>query len=118
MESIQDAKAALERAGLIVSKSSTHPSLLIGAWTRDVGEGIHIFEDACVLNQRNDEWVVLFHAEGLTQYEIPSTLADGVALILAAYQEHRQHGGQFKDACKRVLKDADQYLIGRSVVGV
>jgi hypothetical protein len=118
METIQEAKGALEATGLVVSQSSTHPSLLIGNSTRDVGEGIHMFQDACALNQRNAEWVVLFRAEGLTQYEVPGTLAEGVSLILAAYQDHRKNGGMFKDACKRVLGDADRYLIGRSLAGV
>jgi hypothetical protein len=54
----------------------------------------------------------------LQQYHVPGTLADGVALILAAYQEHRTSGGEFHEACKRVLKDADQYLTGRSLAGV
>jgi hypothetical protein len=120
METIQDAKAALEAAGLIVSHSTvrTHHYLLIGSSTRDTGEGIQIFENATALNQRNGEWVVLLRAEGLTQYEVPGTLAEGVSLILAAYQEHRKSGGMFKDACRRVLKDADKYLIGRSLAGV
>ena len=118
METIQDAKKAIEGAGLVVSQSSFLPSLLIGSSTRDVGDGIHMYEDACGLNQRNGEWIVLFPAEGLTQYEVPGTLTEGVALILAAYRDHRKNGGLFKDACKRVLKDADQYLIGRSLAGV
>ena len=83
-----------------------------------VDDGIRIFKDACGLNQRNGEWIVLLPAEGLCQYEVPGTLAEGVSLILAAYHEHRKTGGMFKDACKRVLKGADQYLIGRSMAGV
>ena len=120
METVQDAKAALEAAGLVVSLSTvrTLHYLLIGSSTRDVGEGIHIYENATALNQRNGEWVVLLRAEGLTQYEVPGSLAEGVALILAAYQDHRKNGGEFHDACKRVLKDADQYLTGRSLARV
>jgi hypothetical protein len=114
---IQDAKSALETDALFVADGYMN-SLLIGGWVADGGDGLRIFKDACGLNQRNGEWIVLFPAEGLTQYEIPGTLAEGVALILAAYQEHRKNGGEFRDACKRVLKDADQYLIGRSLAGV
>jgi hypothetical protein len=116
-ETIRDAKAALESAGLVVSETKMN-SLQIGALIKNVGEGIHIFQDGCALNQRNAEWVALLPAEGLLQYEVPGTLAEGVSLILAAYQEHRKCGGMFKDACKRVLRDADKYLIGRSLAGV
>ena len=117
IETIQDAMTVLKAAGLAVSVTSFN-SLQIGSSLDDVGEGLHIFRDGTALNPRNGEWVVLFPAEGLLQYHVPGTLADGVSLILAAYQEHRQNGGMFKDACKRVLKDADQYLVGRSLAGV
>src|ERR1017187_3705845 len=117
IETIQDAKSALEADGLIVAKSRMD-SLLIGGWIADGGDGLRIFKDACGLNQRNGEWVVLFPSAGLQQYHVPGTLAQGVALILAAYQDHRKNGGEFHDACKRVLKDADQYLTGRSLAGV
>jgi hypothetical protein len=113
---IADAKSALEADGLHVSANLS--SLLIGGWIADGGDGLRIFKDACGLNQRNGEWVVLFPAGGLTQYEIPGTLGDGVALILAAYEDHRKNGGPFHDACKRVLKDADRYLIGGSLARV
>ena len=117
MQSLQDAMTTLREAGLAVSVT-THNSLQIGSSLDNVGGGIHVFRDGCALNPRNDEWVVLLPAEGLTQYEVPGTLAEGVSLILAAYHEHRTTGGMFKDACKRVLKDAEQYLIGRSLAGV
>lgn len=117
IETIQDAMTVLKAAGLAVSVT-TFNSLQIGSSLEDVGEGIHMFRDGSALNPRNGEWVAMLPAEGLMPHEIPGTLADGVTLILAAYQEHRQNGGLFKDACKRVLKDADQYLIGRSLAGV
>src|SRR5258708_7593052 len=109
IDSIHNAKAALEAEGLLVSQSHL-PGLLIASSfvVSSFADGIDevkVFKDGCALNQRNDEWVVLFPAEGLT-------------LILAAYHDHRKTGGMFKDACKRVLKDADQYLIGRSLAGV
>ena len=117
VETLPDGKAALEAAGLVVS-TTTRNSLQIGAALNDVGGGIHIFEDGCALNPRNGEWVVLFPSAGLQQYHVPGTLADGVSLILAAYHDHRQNGGLFKDACKRVLKDADQYMTGRAPAAV
>ena len=122
IDSIHDAKAALEAEGLLVSQSKL-PGLLIASSFvvssfADGLDELRVFQDACGLNQRNGEWIVVFPAEGLLQYHIPGTLADGVALILAAYRDHRQNGGMFKDACKRVLKDTEQYLVGRSDVGV
>jgi hypothetical protein len=116
-ETIQDAKAALEAAGLVVSETKMN-SLQIGALIKNVGEGIHIFQDGCALNQRNAEWVALLPAEGLLQYEVPGTLAEGVSLILAVYQDFRKNRGMLKDACRRGLRNADQYLIGRSLSGV
>jgi hypothetical protein len=118
IESLQDAVAVLKAAGLAVSVVTRFNSLQIGSSLDEVGEGLHIFRDGCGLNSRNSEWVVLFPSCGLQQYHVPGTLAEGVALILAAYQDHRTNGGEFHEACKRVLKDADQYLTGRSLAGV
>ena len=117
IENLQDAMTALKADGLAVSATSRN-SLQIGSSLDDVGEGLHIFRDGCALNPRDGEWVVLLPADGLQQYHVPGTLTAGVALILAAYQDHRKIGGEFKDACKRVIKDADQYLTGRSLAGV
>ena len=117
METLQDAMASLRASGLAVSETKFH-SLQIGSSLDDIGDAIHIFRNGCGLIPHNGEWVVLLPAKGLQQYEIPGTLAASVALILAAYQDHRAKGGLFHEACKRVLKDADQYLTGRSLAGV
>lgn len=116
-ESIQEALTTLQAAGLAASFNRLN-SLQIGTSLDDVGDGIRIFRDGCALNERNGEWIALLPAGGLTQYEVPGTLADGIALILAAYDNHRKNGGPFHDACKRVLKDAERYLIGGSLAGV
>jgi hypothetical protein len=117
LETLQEAVTVLRGAGLAVSVT-TFNSLQIGSSLDDVGEGLHVFRDGSALNPRNGEWVVLLPAGGLLQYEVPGTLAEGVALMLAAYQDHRKNGGLFHEACKRVLGDADRYLIGRSLAGV
>lgn len=117
METIQDAKATLEAEGLFVAMNSPI-SLLIGGSVADGSDGLRVYKDASGLNQRNGEWVAILPADGLLQYEVPGSLAQSVSLILAAYQEHHATGDAFKDACKRVLGNADRYLIGRSLAGV
>jgi hypothetical protein len=117
METTHQARAALEAAGLVVSESNSS-SLLIGVSLEDASEGLRIVQDACALNQRNGEWITLLPAEGLLHYEIPGTLAESVALFVAAYQDYRKNGGMFKDVSKRLVKNADQYLIGRSLAGI
>jgi len=113
----QEAVTTLHAAGLAASITSLG-SLQIGSSLDDVGDGLRIFRDGCAMNPLNGEWIALLPAGGLTQYEVPGTLAEGVALILAAYEDHRKNGGPFHEACKRVLKDAERYLIGSSLAGV
>ncbi len=117
METMQDAHAMLEGEGLFVSATSP-TSLLIGGSVADHGDGLRVYRDSCGLVQCNGAWVAILPAEGMLQYEVPGSLAQSVSLILAAYQEHRKSGAMFKESCKRVLENANRYLIGRSLAGV
>ena len=110
---ILDAKAKLEAEGLHVSRNSVC-SLWIAATIRDGGEGIKFSEDACSLMWHANRWVAVFPSEGLFTYEVPGSLSELVPLIAAVYANYRDNGGSLKDAFKRVVTDAEQYLVGRS----
>ncbi len=117
IETILDAKAALEAEGLFVTVNNLS-SLLIGGVVSEDDEGLRLFRDACTLNYRAGKWIAVLPAEGLLTYEIPGSLAESVSLILTAYQHHRRTGGEFNNTFKHLVKDPEQYLIGRSLAGV
>lgn len=117
IETIQDARSALEAEGLHVSVNNLS-SLLIGGSITDAGEGLTIYKDACAINCRAGQWVASFPADGLLSFEFPGSLPELVSLVVAVYDYHRQHEGELKEAFKRLIKDAEQFLIGRSLAGV
>ncbi len=108
-----DAREKLAAEGFHVSCNSPH-SLWIAATVRDMGEGIKVSNDACSLTWNSSQWVAVFPAEGLFTYEVPGSLSELVQLITTVYASYRQAGGSLKDAFKRVVPDAEQFLIGRS----
>jgi hypothetical protein len=108
-----DAKAKLEAEGLHVSCNTPH-SLWIAATVREMGEGIKLSNDASSLTWNSSRWVAVFPAEGLFTYEVPGSLSDLVSLVTAVYANYRQVGGPLRDAFKRVVPDAEQFLVGRS----
>src|SRR4051794_19997186 len=108
-----DAKAKLEAEGLHVSCNNAH-SLWIAATVRDMGAGIKLSNDACSLIWNTGRWVAVFPAEGLLTYEVPGSLSELVSLITAVYADYRRAGEPLKDAFKRVMTDAEQYLVGHS----
>lgn len=108
-----DAKVKLEAEGLHVSRNSDC-SLWIAASVRDAGEGIKVSKDACALMENSSRWVTVFPSEGLLTYEVPGTLSELVSLITAIYADYRANGGSLRDAFKRVVTDAERYLVGRS----
>ncbi len=114
IETLQDARSALEAKGLCASGGAA--SLLIGGSVVDGGDGydgdgLRVFKDACALNHRAGSWVAVFPAEGLSTYEVLGTLPELVSLIEAVYDRHRQAGRSFKDACKEVVAEARQHLV-------
>jgi hypothetical protein len=113
LESSLDAKVKLEAEGLHVSCNNSH-SLWIAATVRDVGEGIKLSDDACSLIWNSSGWVAVFPAEGLLTYELPGSLSELVSVITAVYAHCRRTRGSLTDAFKRVVTDAEQYLINRS----
>lgn len=108
-----DAKAKLEAEGLHVSCNNPH-FLWIAATVQDKGAGITLSHDACSLIWNATRWVAVFPAEGLLTYEIPGSLSELISLITTVYANYRQADGQLRDAFKRVVPGADQFLIGRS----
>jgi hypothetical protein len=113
LATLLDAKAKLEAEGLHVSRNSAC-SLWIAATVRDGGEGLKFSEDACSLRGSSSRWIAVFPSEGLFTYEVRGSLSELVSLITAIYANYRQTGGSLKDAFKRVVTDAEQYLVGRS----
>ena len=114
---LQEAKSALEAQGLHVSLNNAS-SLLIGGAVVHADDELRLFKDACVLNRRAGLWVAVFPAEGLLVYEVAGALQELVSLVVAVYNHHRHAGGDFKDAFKGLVKEADKYLIGRSLSAV
>lgn len=112
-----DAKAKLEAEGLHVSCNNPQ-SLWIAATVRDMEAGIKLSHDACSLTWNSSRWVAVFPAEGLLTYEVPGSLLELVSLITAVYANYRQAGGSLKEAFKRVVPDAEQFLVGRSLAHV
>jgi hypothetical protein len=108
-----DAKAKLEAEGLHVSCNNAH-SLWIAATVQDTGAGIKLSQDACSLLWDSKRWVAVFPADGLRTYEVPGSLSELVSLVTVVYANYRQAGGLLKDAVKRVMSDAEQFLVGRS----
>ncbi len=113
LETLQDAKAALEAVELHVAVNNPS-SLLIGGSITDAGEGIQLFNDACALSCKDGQWIASFPAEGLCLYELPGSLPELVSVISKVYAQYRQTGGEFKDAFREVVSDSDQYLVGRT----
>jgi len=108
-----DAKAKLEAAGLHVS-CNNGDSLWIAATLRDMGAGIKLSHDACSLISTSNGWVAVFPAEGLITYEVSDSLPKLVALVTTVYADYRSMGGPLKDAFKRIMPDAELFLVGRS----
>ena len=113
VETLAEAKAALQAEGLHVSSYVPHGLWIAGSLV-DSGDGIHLSHDACVLMEEAERVVAGFPADGMLAYEVPGSLSDLVALILAVYHDHRRNGGDFKDAVKRRVANPEQYLTGRS----
>jgi hypothetical protein len=114
VQTILDAKVKLEAERLYVSSYREH-SLWIAGTTTDIGDGIKLSKDACVLIQEADRWLVAFPADGMLSYEVPGTLPELLSLITTVYSRYRQTGGPFQEAVKRTVPDAEHYLIGRSL---
>ena len=113
IETIQDARAALEAQGLFVSVNNPF-SLLIGSCVVDAEEGLRLFQDACSLNRRAGQWIASFPVEGHCLYELPGSLPELVSVISRIYGQYRRAGGPFKDAFRVVVSDPNQYLVGSS----
>ncbi len=121
LETLDDAKAALEAEGLYVSRSPIQ-SLWIAGNVRDVGDGIRMSNDACALIETTagslvesaTGWIAIFPWNGLRSHEIQGSLTDLVSLILAVYAEHRLTGGDFGEAATRVLSEQG-HLTGRAL---
>jgi hypothetical protein len=109
-----DAKARLEANGLYVSARGSS-SLWIAGTVHDAGDGVIMSNDACSLIANAGGWVAVFPAEGLCTYELPGTLEELVATICAVYDQSRRGRGSFADAFRQVVRDADRYVIGRSL---
>ncbi len=112
-----DAKVELEAQGLHVSNSNAN-SLWIADQVRDAGQGILQSDNACALIHDSGRWVAVFPAEGQLTYEIPGSLPELVSVIAAVYAQHRQAGGPFREAIKKVVDTPQQYLVGRSLARV
>jgi hypothetical protein len=101
-----EAKAALEAEGLQVSVSRPGFFLIAGSF-RDSGCGLRLSNDACILMCNGDESIASFPGKGLSGREIPGSLDDLVALILAVYAQYNEHGQggaePFRMAVERLL---------------
>jgi hypothetical protein len=117
IETVQQAKSALEAQGLHVSLNNPS-SLLIGGSVTASGNGLSLFKDASALNRRAETWVAVFPADGLLTYEVPGGLPDLVPLIVAVYAEHRRAGGQLSEAFRQVVGNPEQYLVGHPLARV
>ena len=106
---LHDARAKLEAEGLHVSGNVPN-GLFIAATLRDAADGIRLSNDACSLMWNSSRWVAIFPREGLVNYEVPGSLAELVPLITAVYANYRETGGPLKDAFKRVVPEAEQFL--------
>ena len=115
--SASEAKTYLESKGLYVS-GRTPTSLWIAAGVRDAGDGVLMSNEACSLIANADGWVAIFPGDGLSTYELPSTLEELVATIVAVYEQYRRSGGAFTNAFRQVVPEPDRYAIGRSLARV
>lgn len=114
IETIQDAKTALESAGLYASWNH-NGSLLIAGSLRDTGDGIQVSNDACALLQSPESWVAVFPAAGLRTYEMPGSLDELVTVILATHQHHRLTECPWNEVFAQVVGEADRFLSGESL---
>jgi hypothetical protein len=113
---VHDAKAKLEMEGLHVSFNNPN-SLWISAQLQEVG-GIKISKDACSLMGNLDQWIAIFPAGGLLNYEVPGSLPELVSLITEAFKQCRRESIPLKESFPQIIKDADQYLVGRTPASV
>jgi hypothetical protein len=111
-QAILEARADLEAAGLVV-RPSGEDGLWIAASTRDVGDGILLSQDACVLLHQGERWVAIFPGPGMLNYEVPGELCDLLPLVRSVYTRYRLLGGPFKEAFPGSVVDPEPYLVGR-----
>ena len=106
LATIHESKAALEANGLHVSWNNSQ-SLLIAARYREVGYGIRLSNDACILMCDGDKSIASFPGKGLSAHDVPGSLADLVPLILAVYEQYNADGQggteSFRIAVEQVL---------------
>jgi hypothetical protein len=114
IDTIQDAKASLEKQNLYVAYNNKQ-SLWIAGGVRDAGEGVRVSNDACSLIFNVDRWIAIFPALGMLTYEVPGNLEELVYLIEAVYSQHLRAGNSFTEAVKQIVEDSEQYLVGRSL---
>ena len=112
IETIQNAKASLEKQNLHVASNSDQ-SLWIAGTVRDAGEGVIISNDACVLIADADHWCAVFPTEGSRTFEVPGTLDALVHLVQNVYKQYFRAGISLPEAFRQVVKDPNQYLLGR-----
>jgi hypothetical protein len=112
IETIQDAKALLEKQNLHVV-CDTDQSLLIVGTIRDAGEGVRVSNDACALLPDADRWFAVFPTEGSRTFEVPGTLDELVQLIQNVYKRYFRAGISLPEAFRDVVKDPSRYLLGR-----
>ena len=112
VETIQDAKASLEKQHLHVV-CDTAQSLWIAGTVRDAGEGVRISDDACVLLADADRWCAVFPTEGSRTYEVPGTLDELVQVIQDVYKRYFRGEISFPNAFRQAVKNPNQYLLGR-----
>jgi hypothetical protein len=111
-----DAKADLERNGLIV-RPSGEEALLVAATVVETGDGLGVSPDASMIIRQGDGWVAVFPAEGHRTYEVPGELPGLLALVRAVYDRYRRGGGPLREAFRRVVPGAEVYLAGEKGPG-
>jgi hypothetical protein len=112
IETIQDAKALLEKQNLYVAYNNDQ-SLWIAGRVRDAGEGVRVSNDACSLIFDADRWIAVFPTEGSLTYEVPGALDELVQLVQNVYKRYFRADISFPEAFRQVVKDPNRHLLGR-----
>lgn len=110
VQTLPEARTALEQSGLHVSKSGEN-ALWIADEVRDVGRGLRIAQASCSLIGTEGKWVAVFPTEGNFVFERPGSLAELVRFIQVVFAHFRQRGGKLSEAVKECVADADKFLV-------